>query len=246
MDEEKEYLMMSRYQMRRVIGVLGLFLPVVIIPFHEHYLNSISHYYYTRSALFFIGILVPFGLFLITYKGYKRDKTKEWLSDNVLTQIAGWAVIIVVLCPTSCIESGSKLVDNLCSCADKRPLFGHVNTWFGFIHLAAAGIFLFSLAWMSYSRFPRGLDLSLWSDQVKQWVYKFCAFVVWFSMGVILLNIIADDLLNKEINPRVTIVFETSAVIAIGISWLVKGRTVNHIREIKTTVCKYLYDNTDR
>jgi hypothetical protein len=85
MDIKKDMLY-SYYRIRKIIGILGIALPILIFTFHGELLSSISHYYYPKSAVFFIAILFAFGLLLISYKGYEKDKDTEKLSDNLITR----------------------------------------------------------------------------------------------------------------------------------------------------------------
>lgn len=113
MDIKKDMLY-SYYRIRKIIGILGILLPILIFAFYGELLSSISHYYYTKSTVFFIAILFAFGLLLISYKGYEKDKDTEKLSDNLITHIGGVAALLVVLLPTACIGSNSAEITNMC------------------------------------------------------------------------------------------------------------------------------------
>jgi hypothetical protein len=93
----------SDYRIRKFIGLLGLSLPIILPISKGEFLASISHYYYsTLSSLLFIIILSAFGLFLISYKGYVKDINSEEISDDFLTNIAGFAALLLVFIPTLC------------------------------------------------------------------------------------------------------------------------------------------------
>lgn len=65
-----EDLQHSDYRIRKLIGTLGISLPIILPIVKHEFLASISHYYYsTLSSLIFIITLSAFGLFLISYKG---------------------------------------------------------------------------------------------------------------------------------------------------------------------------------
>ena len=70
----------SYLRIRKTIGILGILLPGILLFTNNELLPSLSHYYYTPGALFFIAILAAFGLFLISYKGYNIDleNEKDW------------------------------------------------------------------------------------------------------------------------------------------------------------------------
>ncbi len=98
MDIKKDMLY-SYYRIRKIIGLLGILLPAIIVVFYGSFLSSISHYYYTESAVFFIAILSAFGLLLISYKGYEKDEKTEKLSDNLITHIWGYCCVTRCLTP---------------------------------------------------------------------------------------------------------------------------------------------------
>ena len=63
--------------LRRLIGILGISLPIVLVLVSLTFfdlnspLESISHYYYTRAGAVFTTILSLIAIFLMVYSGYK-------------------------------------------------------------------------------------------------------------------------------------------------------------------------------
>ena len=100
-------------RIRRIIGYLGIFLPVILvilslISFFKTSLQfSISHYYYTNLREIFTGTLSAVGIFLIRYKGYGNSSI--WKNDNFLTNVAGVMAIGVALFPTNPIIMEQKI-----------------------------------------------------------------------------------------------------------------------------------------
>lgn len=230
MKQNKEMLY-SYYRIRKIIGLLGLLLPVLVVLFYGEILSSLSHYYYTRSAVFFIAILSAFGLFLISYKGYERDKQTEWLSDNFITHIAGIAVLIVVLFPTDCSGSHSPSIDGICASAD-YPLFGHQHALKSWIHFIGAGLFLFCMGWMSIFRFTKG-DINP-SKQRKNKIYRLCGYIIWASIAILLLEFIVKNWFSQfQISDYDVFIFETISVFSFGISWLIKGEAIKDLIDFK-------------
>ncbi|MCK5401543.1 MAG: hypothetical protein KAJ28_07895 [Flavobacteriaceae bacterium] len=229
---EKKEILHSYYMIRKIIGLLGVLLPVLVVVFYGDFLSSISHYYYTKSSVFFISILFAFGILLISYKGYERDKKNEILSDNVITHIGGIAVLIVVFFPTSCLDSNSLEIFNMCSSKD-YPLFGHSNTIINAIHLISAGIFLFIMGWMSIYRFTKG------SDKSKNKMYKFFGYVVWISIGVLLIEFVIEQFNSDfKITNYDVFILETISVFSFGISWLIKGEAIKDLIVLKNKCFK--------
>jgi len=146
----------SDYRIRKLIGTLGLTLPILLPLSEKSLLSSISHYYYLPlSSIIFIIILSTFGLFLLSYKGYKIDPKTEKISDDLITNIGGISALIVVIVPTYCLESNNSLIEQICASAE-YPLLGHISALKNTIHSVFAGIFMFSMGWMSKYKFTRG------------------------------------------------------------------------------------------
>ena len=226
MDIKKDILY-SYYRIRKIIGLLGIALPILIYTFHGEILSSISHYYYSRSAVFFIAILSAFGLLLISYKGYEKDKDTEIFSDNLITHIGGIAALLVVLLPTTCIGSNSAEITNMCL-LQNYPLFGHDNEIIRIIHLLSAGVFLFTMGYMSIFRFTKGKLTD--EKKTKNRIYRFCGIAVWISICILAVESILPNFHFTEYD---VFIFETVSVVAFGIAWLVKGEAIKNIIELK-------------
>ena len=215
----------SDYRIRKLIGALGLALPFLLPLSEGMLLSSISHYYYLPlSSLIFIIILSSFGLFLISYKGYKIDGKTEKISDDLLTNIGGISALIVVFVPTCCLDSGSAVIDELCR-SENYPLLGHGEALKNTVHLVFAGIFLFSMGWMSKYKFTRGEQPS------KNNVYRWCGNLVWTAIGLLVILVIIN-FFDKgfQITPYDIFFLETLAIIPFGVSWLIKGEPMKSIK----------------
>ena len=93
----------SYKNLRQTIGWLGILLPLLVYLETKIFgqcaclQDSISHYYFTVSNSFFVGILWGLGLVLLFYPSYKNDPKNE----GILTSIAGLCAIGVSLFPTT-------------------------------------------------------------------------------------------------------------------------------------------------
>ena len=224
----KTDLQHADYRIRKLVGTLGLLLPFTLPLAKLEVLASLSHYYYgTLSSLIFIIVLSAFGLFLLSYRGYKIDKTTEKISDNYLTNIAGLAALVVVFIPTDCSESMSTHIDYICK-NGPLPLFGHTDTLQNTIHLVAAGIFILCMGWMSKFKFTRGSDVRNHS------LYKWCGNLVFISVGFILVFLVLEKIIEGPfvLKNYYVYVFETTAIIPFGISWLVKGKALDDVKKL--------------
>lgn len=227
-DEEKEDkndLVFSYLAMRNLIGIAGLLLPIIIALFPARksgFLNlepSISDYYYTDRGDILVVTLCILGVFLFTYKGYRR-------TERVLTIIAGISAIGVAFVPTketckNCEHSVHQLESGIF-----KFLIG--TEW----HFIFAAAFLLSLAIISIYYFTRSNPDSISQKLVngqgtqkakRNRVYRICGFTMIASVCIIGLYFIVDPDLNGF---PVVYVFETIAVWAFALSWFTKGQTL--------------------
>ena len=168
---ENKKILNSFLRIRKIIGTLGLILPILLVLIEQEFLASISHYYYTKSSVFLIAILFAFGILLISYRGYEKDKKTEFFSDNTITMVGGFAILFDVFFPTKCIGSNSPYISPICD-SSAYLLYGHMEKWKSIIHFASAGIFLFTMGWMSIFRFTKGPKSP---DKIIQHrIYKIC------------------------------------------------------------------------
>jgi len=155
----------SSHNLRRILGVLGIALPLlcmlaaelfpttIVIDGREVPLpppGSVSGYYYTSGVSAFVGILVGMGLFLFTYKGYNDDYAR-W--DSRVSTLVGIAALGVAVFPTD----------------PPDPSLGQSwwDPWMGTVHNCSAfflfGLFLVFCWWL----FP-GKDWRLTADQRRE------------------------------------------------------------------------------
>lgn len=225
---EKKAILNSYLRIRKLIGTLGILLPILVFSFHGDLLASISHYYYTESAVFFIAILSAFGFFLISYRGYDKDPSREMLSDNIITNISGFAVLIVVLIPTSCLESGSDSIASTICDMENHPMFGHNQSLWNAIHLVSAAIFLFTMGWMSIFRFTRTTNKE--EKKFENAIYICCGYAVWACIAILLVQFVGEKLgVNLHLTKYDVFILETVSVGAFGFSWLIKGKALEDI-----------------
>ena len=208
--EKGIYTNTSYLTLRRVLGLLGMGLPLVLIVgngFNIQY--SISHFYYTRMNVFFVGILWAFGLFLFTYRGY--EKKGEKLSDNFLTNVAGILAILTAVIPTNCYDS----------CAAPN---GHQNDFLNLIHLCCAGGFLTIMGWMAYFRFTKGDNIDALKKK-RNTFYRIAAFGVWIPLAILGI----EFTINMHFTKYDVFIGETITLLFFGAAWLVKGKALKGI-----------------
>lgn len=210
---EKQTLKLQRI----VLGILGLaFIPLLPLMHHGILLRSISHYYYTGSAVVFIAILSSFGLLLISYRGHPKASWEKF-SDHTITTIAGIAAIMIVLVPTA--SDGVPGLDF----SDQPYLFAYTQGWGRNItHLVSAAVFISLLGYMCYFKFT----LSRNNSRGLNRYYKVSGQVVWGSVLLLAILIILERVIGLPVNdwlPSYVFWLEAAAIWSFSLAWLRKG-----------------------
>ena len=220
----------SQYRLRTSIGILGILLPIILLCVHKEQLASISHYYYTKGSVFFTGILIAFGIILIAYKGYtKFEYEATILKDGLVTTLAGISVLIAVIIPTSSNDPLGKIFFP----KNRDYLFGHELKYLSTIHLVSAGIFLFFLGYMCFSKFTLNP-----TKKHRNTFYKTCGIIVWVCICIIVSIKLTNSTLNTHYFEEAAYVFwlETIAVWSFGCAWLLKGKIDRSIKNFSSKI----------
>ncbi|MBV9446830.1 MAG: DUF998 domain-containing protein [Streptosporangiaceae bacterium] len=218
---ETNQLVISYMFLRKTVGWIGSLLPIVLILgnaiiFAAPRPDSMSGYYYTHMRNVFIGALCALGVFLVAYDGY--DDMERWI-----TNIAGISALGVAFFPTkpAVCPAGAT------ACPPQsvvRLTTGQQVV--GGIHLFFAAVTFIALAFMAL-RFARPEGSSGESPEPsrrERVVYSVCG-------GTILSCVVlaaASNLLPAPVQAAwpLLFIFEALAVVAFGVSWFVKGRTM--------------------
>ncbi len=205
-------------RIRKSIGMLAFVLPLLLIllsliPFFgTKTQGSISHFYYTNLRELFTGVLFAVGLFLIRYQGHTNKNFFK--NDSMLTNIAGVMAFGVALVPTNPVDCETEKV---------YTLFPFCYDAIGWIHYGFAGLFFVILAIICINVFTIGQkktsDIPV-SALNENKIYRWCGYAMLFFCAMVpVIGFISDF-------PYWTLIFEALALIAFGISWLIKGRII--------------------
>ncbi|MFD1604047.1 hypothetical protein ACFSJW_08930 [Flavobacterium artemisiae] len=215
--ETGDIALKNQNTLRRIVGALGMFLPLALYLFIEidsNYstvLPSISHYYYTRAAGIFVIIVSMLSVFLLIYKG-------EDTADFYTSTIAGISSLLLLLFPT---DNLSQNFDPVCVTVLKTSDFRM------YFHFICAGIFLLSLAYMSAFLFTKS-NLPAQSRGkkkiIRNRIYRICAFLIVAAIAAIIIFRQFFPLVYEKY--PITFWMEVVAVEAFGFSWLVKGKSI--------------------
>jgi len=164
--------------------------------------HSVSSYYHTIMRDVFVGTMCATGLFLCFY-------TAEIKYDRILGWIAGLSAIAVALFPVTHECCNSDCV--------------------GWTHNIAAVIFFASLIFYSAVIFPiRGMSESdveklgkIDRHGKRRALYYVCAIIMTISVVFVVLY---ETFADQDHTLHLTLWGETLALVAFGISWLVKGQ----------------------
>ncbi len=203
-------LVWSYLALRRTVGILGIALPFVLflgalIIFRTGIQSSISTYYHTGMRDVFVGTLCIIGFFLFSYKGYPG-------ADNVTGDLACLFAVGVALFPAA----------PDCSVSAAARLIGH-------IHVAFAALFFLTLIYFSLFLFTKtDPERSATRRKLQRNnIYKVCGYIMSICILLMVIYYVLPEGVTapiKAINPVFWL--EASAIVAFGISWLIKGETL--------------------
>lgn len=217
----------SYQKLRTFIGLIGIGLPVAavlgcFIKGDGIYAiqTSISHYYYTKMHIVFVGILCVLGGFLINYKG--KD---NW--ESRLSNFAGVCAFGIATCPTR-IKFFLPTANN--DAANQylmvfKPISLRMNSvHFAFAALLFTCFVLFCLVFFQTPDEPPANNDEFIKLKRRQRFYKICGWGIAVSIASIALcNFVLDKYFSGWFLTFSTIIFETTALWFFGSTWLLKG-----------------------
>jgi hypothetical protein len=202
--------------MRRMIGILGMALPVVLFLWsvcltRDHFLlDSISSYYHTNRRDLFVGILCAVSFFLFSYHGYSK-------LDFFIFKIASFSALCVALFPafikspeTPYIHIGPKV-------SEFTNTVHYISAFIFFVTLAFVSLFLFT------QRHPHAANKPVTPrKRIRNRVYIVCGIVILACiLCMIVLNFLPETSAVFKLDPVFWV--ETVALFAFAFSWLLKG-----------------------
>lgn len=199
----------SYLTLRKAVGYLGIALPFVLALgtiwiFHGHGVRrSVSSYYYTPMRGVLVGTLWAIGAFLLAYKGY--DRLDSWASN-----LAGLLAIAVALLPVAPLHHPSLAARIV-----------------GYVHLVLAGLLFLTLAfiaWFLFTKKAPGRPRTQ-RKRTRDQIYRGCAVIIVIGViGSVIVHLPAVAHATGQLRPEFWL--EAIAIMAFGVSWLVKGQGV--------------------
>ena len=200
--------------LRKAVGWLGMSLAPAMLLINYFFSNcrivqdSISHYYYTISGSAFVGILFAVAFFLFAYNGL--DKLDKWS-----TSLAAFFALCIALFPTNDNSAGSCAIIHLPD-DDLRRM----------IHYTAAALFFLLLAFISFFLFTKSKGVKTKEKQIRNVIYRIAGIVIVLCLILIAFFGLIQNEPDGETTFKPVFWLEWLALIAFGVSWLVKGEIV--------------------
>ena|SRR5438105_2616567 len=199
---------LSQQAHRRIIGVLGLLLPLLLylvaglrpnapLP-RWTVLDSVSVYYYTGAVGILVGVLFALSLFLFTYPGYEHV-----IADRFVGCVGGAAALGVALCPTTAPKGVTP-----------PPWWNSTLTTVHYVSavILFSSFILFAVWLFRKSNVPK--DKQPFEKRYRDTVCLICGIVM---IGSVLWAA------SSRITHAPIFLPEAIAIVAFAISWLVKG-----------------------
>lgn len=213
-------ILISFLQLRRAIGWCGIALPIFLfLAFTLQYPHcslppSISHFYYTGLGTYFTGTLFAVAIFLFYYRMPEKI-------DRLAAQIAAVAALVVACCPTN------HYCNSCITCIQIEWIPHPIETK---LHYGAALVFFLVLAFFCIFLFTKTHATLPETPQkiIRNRLYTICGYTILICLGLLALQewqwFIQRVPLIK--GSSTTFFAESIALLAFGISWLVKGETL--------------------
>jgi len=207
---------MSFTRVRMALGILGLSLPLFLLIgglWQDYGIEpTISDFYHTLYRDIYVGTLGAIGVFLVSYRGYRREPG-EVFDDDWLATAAGIGAFGMAFLPTASRTGEVETV--------AQELLGIGVT--PVAHYLFALIFFLSLSLFCFFKFAKTANPRR---------RKFYIFSGWVMLGSLVLTSVAAAFKNYIGGEGARIVleyklifwFEAIGVWAFGLSWLVKSR----------------------
>ncbi|NRB50900.1 MAG: DUF998 domain-containing protein [Saprospiraceae bacterium] len=211
-------LLISFLTLRRTIGYLGIGLPLILVAGSVVMANcwqvqpSISAYYHTVMRDVFVAIISMIAIFLFTYKGYDQY-------DKVSCKLASIFAMGVALFPTG--------IEELEACAVNYELAAS-NRLIGQLHLFFACCFFLTISYISIGLFTKSNSKTLSiTKQRRNRIYRLSGYLIIACLIAIAIYWwVILDMFPGSKDLRLVFFLEAIALIAFGISWLIKGQFI--------------------
>ncbi len=197
---------------RKLIGILGMSLPVLlIIPgalIHQQTADSLSGYYYTSLRDVLVAVLFAAGLLLIVYRGGNK-------TDRYLTTLAGILAMLIVVFPISPTGSDFETANRIQVGIFQLP--AGISWAF---HLAFAFSFFVVMGIVSLFRFTKHQPGATEERVRLNFRYRICGLFIW--VGAVF-TLVVKLFFKSDMLFYPVLAAESIILAAIGYGWFLKG-----------------------
>ena len=203
----KNPIVLSYLALRKAVGAVALGLPFVLaIPWwilRDHMIQtSISGYYYTGMRNLFVGSLCAIAMFMLCCRGY------DW-QDELAGIFSAICALGVAFFPTAPDDGATQHQHQI-----------------GFVHYTFAALLFLTLAYFCLVLFKMSAENKIVTQKKTQrnLVYTVCGCVILASiLLIVVLKFLKVEYLFGSLGS--VFCFETTALLAFGTAWLIKGET---------------------
>jgi hypothetical protein len=210
-------MVLSLMAQRRVIGLLGACLPLIVMiggwnSCGHTVLGSVSAYYHSNMRDFFVGMLAMTGVFLLAYRGHDAG-------DRFFTFLAGVFALAVAFLPT--VADGQDVACKEHLVLGPLGIFQLPGCVSRLVHYVCAVALFISLTVMCF-RFMKSGGTKTDPKKQRNKVYLGCATFMALALvgGGAWLQF--DDTPPRDL----VLIIEAICLGAFGVAWLVKGETI--------------------
>lgn len=208
--------LISYYLLRALVGLIGIALPFALIASTRleaiNFEPSISEFFYTDARELMVAALCAIGVFLIAYRGHS-PVDGEWVSDNVLSTLAGISAIGVAFFPTGG-EKTAQMVTDRVTLTQELLGIGTTST----LHVTFAGLFFLLLAGICWFKFAQT------HSAPRRLFYQACALVlVAVLLALAYLFLSGTSATEEGRAARYVFWVEAIGTWVFGGAWLLKG-----------------------
>ena len=210
--QDPDSLLIHYLTLRKSIGLLGIFLPLVLI-FGVKFLtncntlqDSISDYYYTKMGHYMTGTLCAVSLFMFSYKGYGPQDL--WAGRGASLFALG-----VAFFPCSNFKP-------LSAC---KVLMLEGDKVINLVHFVSAVCLFLILSFFCLFLFTKSSGHPTNRKKQRNVVYKICGVIILLSIILIFLYSVIPALQKQFREYKPVFWLEALALLAFGLSWLTKG-----------------------
>ncbi len=215
-NDHNNAFVISYLNLRIGLGFVGFFLPIILVVGTWSLADctqlqpSISHYYYTIMGNYFVGSLCAVAMFLFFYKGVDKQ-------DGIFANFAAVFALLVAFFPTN------PSTNSICQYISTNKI-----TSLNAVHYSAAALLFASFAYFSIFLFTKTDPTKPMTKHkiIRNRIYVICGIIIIVCIALIAIYNFVGNLETVFAKYKPTLLLESIALFAFGISWITKGEMI--------------------